>query len=162
MGSDEYLFEESIAAQQAFETWHSSQVDYSTAIARASQHSIEWIDKTRFDQVNDSGEFYMIFEGESAGKGKLTMVLQWEGQESIETVGVPIEFRKVRDMYEHWSVGGQETAEMSVEAIKSSAPAKTSTSGTYAADAEEEDDVIVFVHGWRMTPEERRSFADTS
>lgn len=39
---------------------------------------------------------------------------------------------------------------------------KTGDSGTYDANSQEDDDCIVFVHGWRMQTWERRSFASTS
>lgn len=101
-----------------------------------------------------------IFEGISSGEGTLALVVK-KISNGVETEFpiVRMKLSNVRDMYEHWTVGDTNT--MAISAIPSE-PVKTSDSGSYTETSQEDPDCIVFVHGWRMLPWERRYFADTS
>ncbi len=66
-------------------------------------------------------------------------------------------------MYETYSVGDTCTwGDPKLNPLPD--PFKTTDSGSYsdAIYAPETYDTIVFVHGWRMTPEDRRDYADHS
>ena len=102
---------------------------------------------------------HFIFEGISAGEGTLALVIKTEDGTESEFPLVPMRLSKVTDMYEHWTVG--DTITINVSDIPDQ-PSKTTDSGAYTADSFEEDDCIVFVHGWRMLRWERRYFASTA
>lgn len=111
-------------------------------------------------EINDANPvIYFIFEGIAEGEGTLAIVVQMADGTEVEVPMIPMKLSEITEMYEHWTVG--DTINMSVEDIPST-PVKVEDSGTYHSESPEEDDCIVFVHGWRMLEWERRSFANTS
>ena len=111
-------------------------------------------------EVNsENSVIHFIFEGVSAGEGTLALVANDASGNKLEVPLVPMKISKVTDMYEHWTVG--DTVNMAVSAIQDT-PWRTGDSGIYDESGPEDDDCIVFVHGWRMKEWERRYFASTS
>jgi hypothetical protein len=98
-----------------------------------------------------------LFEGRTAGKGALTLRV-YKDDHLIGESKVWIELRDIKDMYEHWTVG--DTTEIALTQI----PLVPSRVGTFEYDenSPEDNDYIVFVHGWNMEPHRRRAFAETS
>jgi len=81
---------------------------------------------------------YLIFEGAGEGKGQLVLTF-WKGAEKIgEAPGAWIELLNIKKMYVR-SDGNQ--------FVLPAAP--------------ESDDTIIFVHGWRMSPNGRSAFAES-
>jgi len=73
-----------------------------------------------------------------------------------------LQLQSIRQMYEHYTVGDTiHWGDPKLMAIPTQAKL-TPRSGRYTDDSPETNDVIVFVHGWRMKPEERRSYAETA
>lgn len=151
-GKDEYLFDETAAQAQLAG-------DFKNRVADVFSLYETWLDNTAVQSMNDEGHLHLIFDGSSEGSGNLVLLLKWPNQDSVEVVKIPMMIRKVRDMYEHWTAGDHNSASFSMPPTQ---PEKTSDSGSYDQTSLEEEDVIVFVHGWRMRPWERRNFADTS
>jgi len=104
-------------------------------------------------------EFYLLFEGcASGGLSELALSLKKEEVLIAESPPVHLELKDVREMYEHYTVG--DTTDMAATKIPS--VANEINGFLYTEDSPEEEDYILFVHGWRMQPWERRAFADTT
>jgi pimeloyl-ACP methyl ester carboxylesterase len=112
---------------------------------------------------------YFLFEGATAGKGRLVLNLIKGGQKIGEYPPLYLDIRDMKNMYERWSVdpmanvpsSGADplgTAVISTRAL----PAGQSAGFTYDAQSPEEKKCIVFAHGWNMTPADKDMFAETA
>jgi hypothetical protein len=132
-------------------------------------------DKTNKFKVDGSGAFifkkefwsgltesapntYLIFEGAKKGKGQLQLVFYKNGQKIGDGPGVWLELLDIEEMYDHYTVGdyignGHQASEIPATSSQINPPLK------YLPETE---DYILFVHGWRMKPWERRAFAETA
>jgi pimeloyl-ACP methyl ester carboxylesterase len=85
-----------------------------------------------------NGKIYTVFEGVGEGKGQLTLVIKKaDGTEIGEGPGVWLDIKNIKAMY-----NGPGT--------------------TFTKPADEQRQAIVFVHGWNMSPEGSRNFAETA
>ena len=103
----------------------------------------------------------MIFEGVSTGQCVITFGFSTNNQAPV-AMSRPfyLNLKKVTDLYEHWTVGDNTTTEWYEITNRAS---RTPDSGGYGSPQKKEDlDYILFVHGWRMQPWERRAFASTA
>ncbi len=87
----------------------------------------------------------LLFEGSGEGKGKLVLTLWKTGVKIGETSGVWLDLQNVKKMYQHQTLGGPNAWD--------DAP--------YEPPPDEQKQVIVFVHGWRLSPADTANFAET-
>jgi len=81
---------------------------------------------------------YLLFEGVEEGKGRLVVTLHdSSGAEIGEGAGVWLDIKNIKKMYER------------------------NTSNQFVQPWDETQETIVFVHGWKMSPEGSTSFAET-
>lgn len=102
----------------------------------------------------------LLFEGNSVGSGALTVRFYRAGVKVVESKTY-LALSKITMMYEHWTVG--DTADPGV--LADNIPllsSLTEDSQAYVDESPEEKDYILFVHGWRLQPWERRAFANTA
>jgi hypothetical protein len=103
----------------------------------------------------------MIFEGVSTGQCAITFGFSSNNAAPV-ALSRPfyLTLKRVTDLYEHWTVGDNTTNDWH-DIPKY--PTNTTDSGVLGAPQKVEDmDYILFVHGWRMQPWERRAFASTA
>jgi len=126
--------------------------------------------------ANETLEADLLFEGAAPGQGLLVAAVYRDGQRLGETGPVSIEIRRMQDLYEHWTASAADTdARVDPATILSMAEA-VHPEGAHPSHFEftavdpglslpsdpEGDEYILFVHGWRMKPYERRAFAETA
>jgi pimeloyl-ACP methyl ester carboxylesterase len=157
-GSEKYLFDQQEAEAQ-------KGIDYLKLIDTQEK----WFPSDVVDHLDTDGHLHLIFEGVSEGEGEIVLLLKPTSGSTVEGPSVPIELKLVTEMYEHWTggdwvsnVGNRNEMREAISAMHKTAQ-KAADSGTFQVDGPEEDDAIVFVHGWRIeTWERRQTFADTS
>ena len=138
---------------------------YKTALGTVSGSTATYVDKKVFESIEDDDKVHFLFEGVSAGKGELIMTLKMNGTES-ETSGEWIELLPVEKMYQTINAtptGGFDTTLQNngnLPAYKDTDFGCSIESGFEAA-WDEEQNSTTFIHGWRMTPNESRLFAET-
>jgi hypothetical protein len=142
---------------------------------------VEATSDIRYPEITEGHPFrYMLFEGADVGKGELVVELR-RGGEVHEISSCWLDLKDIKDMYEEFAVADiygktwQEvnnipptsgTGEMTAEQINYygnlSGPIGFSYPELTGGDPDYEKDYILFVHGWRMKPHEKYSFAETS
>jgi alpha-tubulin suppressor-like RCC1 family protein len=96
--------------------------------------------------TTDNPKKCLLFEGKSEGKGELEIVFFDQSNAEIGTGGsLWLDIKNIKKMYERFD----------------SATAHPWENVTFDPDPNEEDTVIVFVHGWRMSPESAGNFSET-
>ncbi|MFL6519216.1 MAG: hypothetical protein ACJ8NS_03270 [Chthoniobacterales bacterium] len=112
---------------------------------------------------------YFIFEGVSAGKGRLVLNLIKNGQKIGEYPPLYLDIRDIKNMYERWTV--DPVANVPVEGANPlqiatistrDLPAGQSAGFTYNVQGPERKTYIVFAHGWNLAPTDKDNFAETS
>jgi hypothetical protein len=152
----------------------------STEVGRVSKETEFVIPPSFFVTENDGLKpLYFIFEGAGVGKGELVVELR-SGSQVLDVLGSCwIEILDIKDMYEQYTCGGID--KFTYRQINDLVPSKnekeldvssarlykysyrTRGSHTYEVPVEDhEKDYILFVHGWRMVPEEKTAFAETA
>ncbi len=103
----------------------------------------------------------MIFEGITTGSCIITFGFSSNNAAPV-ALSRPfyLNLQEVTSLYEHWTVGDDTTTEWN--SLLSKAAVRTSDSAVFNGPATANEDYIVFVHGWRMQPWERRAFASTA
>ena len=138
-GGDEYLKDETNATQQiqgqygqAIEAMFSGNTVVTSAEPFIFPSEI-------WDELDEEHyKKYFLFEGVSEGKGKLQLVFLNQNQEEIgEAPPIYLEISNIKKMYQR-SEGNQ-----------------------FIQPWDERDEAVIFVHGWRMSPEGSTSFAET-
>ncbi len=114
----------------------------------------------------------LLFEGMASGQGQLVVAIYKNGLRLGESRPVNVEIRHMQDLYEHWTANATDTdlrgADISPTAVHPlgahPAPFEFSAAncGLSLPSDPEGNDYILFVHGWRMKPYERRVFAETA
>jgi hypothetical protein len=107
----------------------------------------------------NAGTKHFIFEGVSAGQGELVLTITDSNNNIIAQTGVWLNLQDVEDLYEQAHIQG----------VASSWPAMVDSTNatTFVSDYElpanpaEANQMIVFVHGWRMGVFDYESFSDT-
>jgi hypothetical protein len=103
----------------------------------------------------------MIFEGVTTGRCVITLGFSSNSGPAV-ALSRPfyLDLKRVTDLYEHWTVGDDTTTEWNqIPPVAT----RTPDSEVFGAPQKQEDsDCILFVHGWRMQPWERRAFASTA
>ena len=94
--------------------------------------------------TNSTG--WIIFEGCSVGKGQLVLTINKpDGTELAEAGSVWLDLKDIKTMYQRYDGSGQNQW----------------PSTTFDQDPNENQEAIVFVHGWRMSPDSASEFAET-
>lgn len=88
---------------------------------------------------------WFLFEGTGEGKGELVVSLWKEGRKIGQTAGTWIEIKNIKKLYQHQTLGG----------------ADPWAGIQFEPTDEEQKDIVVFVHGWRLSPSDTASFAET-
>lgn len=108
---------------------------------------------------------HLLFEGTSAGKGKLILNLKKGGQKIGEYPPLYMELKDVKDMYERWSVGDVAQHDIqenvwpgAMQPLYGPGP----PSKAMVPPPDETNDYILFVHGWNMSPFDKDWFSDTA
>ncbi len=110
-----------------------------------------------------SNRFFLptLFEGTSTGTCVVVFAIASNtGPDVAVSRPFYLELRRVTDLYEHWTVGDSHTLPWDQIANRAARTADSAVFGP--AQRQEEFDYILFVHGWRMLPWERRAFASTA
>ena len=146
-GGDGYLKDVLTALQQTANT------EFKTALAQVSAGVPAKLDKSVWTRPNlqfgtDSSfpNGYLLFEGVTEGKGQLVMTV-WKGNQKIaDGPSVWLDLKNIKKMYQRVdSAVGHPWENVAFEPEPN----------------ERRNDVIVFVHGWRMSPPGASSFAET-
>ncbi len=86
----------------------------------------------------DHPQKYVLFEGASEGKGELVVtVYNAEGHSIGQSAGIWLDIKNIKKMYQ------------------------SSVNNVFQQPPEETQQAIVFVHGWNMSPEGSRNYAET-
>jgi alpha-tubulin suppressor-like RCC1 family protein len=88
---------------------------------------------------------WFLFEGSGEGKGELVLSFWKDGHKIGETPGAWLDLKNIKKLYQHQVLGGPDPW-MGV---------------SFEAPPEEQKQVIVFVHGWRLSPPDAVNFAET-
>ncbi|HLL89591.1 MAG TPA: Calx-beta domain-containing protein, partial [Tepidisphaeraceae bacterium] len=124
------------------------------------------------------GKLHLLLEGVAEGAGELVASLYDDAGRLLEMSAVDLDLRPVSNLYEHWTVGdtvswgnlrdpgdpGTPAVPIQAYPAVANAASKLTASGPTTATerALYPEDYVLFVHGWRMQPAERRSFAETA
>ena len=102
-----------------------------------------------------------IFEGISTGRCTIVFTIGTNGGPDVAfSRQFNLELRSVSRMYEHWTVGDNINTPVSI--IPDNATRVPDSAVFAPPQRDEELDYLLFVHGWRMRPWERRAFANTA
>ena len=108
----------------------------------------------------------LLFEGCTAGKGQLKLViLKKDGTDYTEIgegPGVWFDLKKIGDMYEHWSVGNSNGGAPNAVAGRIASLSGSGSAFSYTASSLEEQKYILYVHGWNMEQWEKERYAETA
>jgi len=104
-------------------------------------------------------------EGSKPGKGSINLVIKDREKVLVKKELFHLELKDIKKMYEHFTVGDVTTPRVAISQID-----PDNINGALAGDSqllpvpeeEDEKEYVLFVHGWRMEPWERRAFAETS
>ena len=113
-------------------------------------------------QVNAANRFTlpMIFEGVTTGRCVIVFGLASNtGPALVTSRPFYLDLKPVTSLYEHWTVGDNTTNEWNQIPTIATRTADSAVFGIPTTTVER--DYILLVHGWRMKPWERRSFAST-
>jgi len=102
--------------------------------------------------IDQNDKSYFIFEGKNEGKGDLVLVLKINGKEICKTK-IEMTLRGIEKYYQKWTLSA--TDDDIVQMPSSYGP---------IGDLEYEpntEDYVIYVHGWRMLPGEKKRWAET-
>ncbi len=99
---------------------------------------------------------YFLFEGAGVGNGELMLTINRNGT-NIASTSAFLNLKNVKDMFEHAHITG----------VTNALPGNTFSASSYVednlfpADATEDTNLVLFVHGWRMGEWEYENFSET-
>jgi len=120
------------------------------------------IPNTKFENER----YNLIFEGVDASNdsaiGTIKLIVKYKENDeaSVAEDSVFIDVRDIKRFYEHYTVGDTSDSGVAVAATASQINSNYAEPGIAIPGFT--DQYIVFVHGWRMKPWERRVFAETA
>jgi len=88
---------------------------------------------------------WFLFEGSGEGKGRLVLSFWKDNHKIGESGGVWLDLKNIKTMYQHQVLGGPDPW----AGIK------------FEPSSNEQKEVITFVHGWRLSPDDTSNFAET-
>lgn len=124
-----------------------------------------------WDRLFINGIAHFLFEGGGVGKGELYLELHTNGNKVLESAGVYLDLKDIKNMYERYETqisGLGSFSSLTYGQINQITPDQIQTThkrvGTFEYGPNETSDdesYILFVHGWRMKPYEKEYFAET-
>jgi hypothetical protein len=113
-------------------------------------------------QAQSGNRFFLptLFEGMSTGRCIVVFGLASNtGPLLVTSRPFYLDLKPVTSLYEHWTVGDNTTTEWDQIPNRATRTMESASFGTPTTVVER--DYVLFVHGWRMKPWERRAFAET-
>lgn len=137
-GGTQYLRDHAVATAQITEPYHRTIPDKNGDRRRVGAGAPFLFGASFWSGLSAAAPArHLLFEGAGVGRGQLALTLhQADGAEIAEAAAVWLDLKNVKSMYE-----GPGT--------------------TFEQPADEAPQGIVFAHGWNMSPEGSRSFAET-
>ena len=164
-GGKRYVEEETGAAQQL-------SAPYKTTLGMVGKNAPRTLTlpTPMLNALSESNpNIYLLFEGVSAGKGRLVLNLLKGTTKIGEYPPLYLDIRDIRNMYERWTVDPGTDVPIAGADPQTAAricpwrlPAGQSVGFAYDAQSPEEKKYIVFAHGWNMATAEKDNFAETS
>ncbi len=108
---------------------------------------------------------HLLFDAVSRGSGQLVIsIYKNDGVTKLaESQPLCLKLQDVKEMYERWTVGdGNGGAPATRASLSMRLPLGVTTPFQYNASSPEENEYILFVHGWNLAPWERDAFAETA
>jgi len=169
-GGTDYLTDSQTANDQALYQYSTSR---GTATA-GSPLTLSVLYSTFTQPTDKSSNIYLLFEGAGRGQGRLVVCI-YQGTTKIaeSAVGVDMDLKNIKELYERWTVGEGNGGTPSVPAQISGArlPYGVPVGLDYSASGDpglsvpgdpQGNAYILFVHGWNMQPWEKDTFAETA
>ena len=177
-GGAKYLTDEAVATEQIGLDYAMNDFRDPSEQVRSAMNVIQGTDffvipPRYFGRLTEaSPKTFFLFEGVTAGKGQLKLViLKKEGGAFTkigEGPGVWMDLKKVDEFYERWTVGDTGGGAPWSAALRKRVTLDSQSTFTghsdgfaYASDAPEEMKYILYVHGWNMEPWEKNRYAET-
>ncbi len=172
-GGARYLTDNDTAANQIANTQGNALVDASGSTTLIQPTAGVWdflIPKAALGGISaDDPTAHFLFEGCQRGQGQLTIVLLQKSGATYTKIGdgpgVYLDLRDIKEMYQRWTVGENNGGlpKSSSTIADKRLPAGV---GGMAADVPlqdyEQNQYILYVHGWNMQPWEKDAFAETA
>ncbi len=121
------------------------------------------------EMFSSEGTPTFVFEAKTAGKGALAVQIYDDNDEIIfENPLLYLELKDIKNMYERYYIGHskgntwQDINLLEAEDIPDTYDKNTSGLFRYDSSSPEEDDYILFVHGWRMKPWKKEAYSETA
>jgi hypothetical protein len=165
-----YLEDYDTAVTLCYRDGHSENattIDASSVRALPNEMPAGWVAAPNlwFDKVSSAGQLYLLMEGINQGRGKLCVALKINGGAWANCAGIYMDLVDVRDMFETWTVGDLTTPGSDYTKWPASSATRVSSPGGNILplpQTDQEKDYIMFVHGWNMSPFDKRTFASTA
>ncbi len=110
---------------------------------------------------NSEGKCPLLIEGTDPGNGKIICEIL-DGQRIVGRANVFMKLSHPSKLYEHWTVGDNATKNATIENAHLADDSEQYDKNNPLLSEPGNTKGLVFVHGWRMQPWERRSFAETA
>lgn len=158
-GKMHYLLDNTVGEAQI------AAAEYNTSLGKVeSQNPLRIPDEVWGSVASGTSSAYFIFEGVGEGKGKLQLAL-YKDDDKIGVAGeFWIELKNVKKMYQRWNANEVTASGVHWEVW----PNSTASADADSLDpgpvpqADDEKDFVLFVHGWNMSREDKRAFAETA
>ncbi|MEI8180784.1 alpha/beta hydrolase, partial [Aestuariivirga sp.] len=163
-GGKRYVEEESVAAQQLSAPYK----DTLGLVGKNAPRTLTLPTQIVNGLSETNPNIYLLFEGASAGKGRLVLNLLKGTQKIGEYPPLYLDIRNIKRMYERWTVseglftndnGGPPNP---IGGLAKNGLGYGETPFSYDVNGPEEKTYILFVHGWNMSPNDRDNFAETA
>ena len=108
---------------------------------------------------------HLLFDAVSRGSGQLVVSIYKNDGVTKLAEGPPLylKLQDVKEMYERWTVGDSDGGTVATTAsLSTRLPTGVSTPFQYSSLSPEENNYILFVHGWNLAPWEKDAFAETA
>jgi len=165
-GSTGYVFDSDTANSQISNGYGVALTDtsYSNYIVGSTPFIVPSIFWSNVDNTHPK---YLLFEGVTAGKGKLVLVFfDANGNKIGEGGAVYMDLRDIKNMYERWSCEERENQNGGVPAPQALPSSYRLPSGSqpfsYQKNDPETSDYILYTHGWNMQTWEKDAYAETA
>ncbi len=163
-GGKKYVEEESVAAQQLSAPYK----DTLGLVGKNAPRTLTLPTQIVNGLSETNPNIYLLFEGASAGKGRLVLNLLKGTQKIGEYPPLYLDIRNIKRMYERWTVsegpftndnGGPPNT---IVRLAKNGLGFGETPFSYDVNGPEEKTYIVLAHGWNMSPNDRDNFAETA